>query len=349
MRKVYIVALVLIATYCAPVLGNTDPQRFSIHKPSFLMLSKPLADRDEAGLQVRFSAKYALLECDLKDRLNNVVSKGICRAINEWEQLKRFGTARVFLSYTTDFDFYLFSDGKGVLGRKSRPVRNRMTSPGLHVSWTDRVSDEKIGKWDYDGFTFSLIHHSNGQDIEPDTFFENTPRDIELTAFISDLQQRNPAWSDGVSRGWNYFEFEWQVSTSLFDNNTNIVQASCDSYFRCIRATAGLRLPFGKTADNPIWWQPGNDKDYVKLNRLALTLHTDWEFRWRAIEKAGLSLTTHCGEDGCSGLKGIVRFDTKFGDTTLPWMLYFHRGGNEHLYNYHEKADMVGAGLVFNY
>lgn len=131
---------------------SSSKPSFGAYKPNFAIAS--FSDNDDTPLQVRFSAWYKFLDCS--GTTNNIASELSCRYI------RGPGRLSMYFSYTTDFDFYVSSDGDGKLRRQSRPVRNRMTSPALHFDWAREQRNAVRNFW-WSNFTTSLVHHSNGQ------------------------------------------------------------------------------------------------------------------------------------------------------------------------------------------
>jgi len=322
-----------------------DTPRFSMYKRNFLLWSIPADRKDERGLQLRFSAQYRFLECT--NELNNGISQGTC-AIFDWKPLTDFvGRLNLSLSYTTDFDFYIISEGNQELKRNSRPVRNRMTSPAFHFNW---ISDKPLraSGMQYRSLTFSVVHHSNGQDIEFESMFSEDTTDADIRDTVAELERTNPAWTDGISRGWNYIELLSRVDTGI-----NI--PNCTSEFYCVSLLAGIRHDIFTDPVNRIWWEPGNDAEYLDYNRFSLQIIDEWG-RSRAPDpqffstgKKRFALELKCGSGGCSS-NASLRTDVYLGEGNfqLPLMVYGHFGRNEHLYNYHQKANMIGVGFEFS-
>ncbi len=257
-----------------------------------------------------------------------------------------FGDLSIFFSYTTDFDFYVFSDGDGELRRESQPVRNRMTSPGFHFDWKRDAPAGGSSFW-WSNTTVSLVHHSNGQDLEFETFFDETSTADEIRNVIAELENNQPSWMDGVSRGWNYLEIKGKFR--MGDANEN-----CDENFSCITLYADVKFPINQINDD-IWWEPGNTSKFRDYNIVEATLSNEWGRNINSGEgklstgKKEFSLQLQCGNKGCSS-NSWIRFDTYFGKGSfrLPLMIYAHLGRNEHFYNYHERTNTVGLGVQFN-
>jgi len=270
-------------------------------------------------------------------------------AIFNWKPLRHFvGRLNLSFSYTTDFDFYIRSDGNRELERISRPVRNRMTSPAFHFNW-ERDKDLRQNGIEYRSFTWSFVHHSNGQDLEKERFTEMGASDDDIRAAIAELEQEDPAWMDRVSRGWNYIEL-----LTRFDAGINIPK--CKTEFLCATLVAGVKFDiFTDEPENPIWWEPGNGIEYLDYNRFSFQLINDWGFvrppdpQFLSLGKKRFAMELKCGTAGCS-TNASLRADVYIGEGNfqLPLMLYGHFGKNEHFYNYHQKANMVGIGLEFS-
>ncbi len=323
-----------------------EPARFAIYKPSFVMWSVPENRKDEQGLQIRLSAKYDFLTCSNSVKQENFVSESTCSIFNVESLKNTIGTFNVFFSYTTDFDFYITSDGNQELRRNSRPVRNRMTSPGLHLNWAPELPVETSGIR-YKGITWSLIHHSNGQDLEFDSLFAPESSNEEIRNTIADLADNNPSWTDGVSRGWNFVE----LSVKL-DIGRNVMK--CKNTFFCTQILAGIKIPVFTDPSNKIWWEPDNDADYRDYNLGSLNFTNEWgrkainDPQFFSLGKKELSIELKCGKRACS-TAAALRLNLNLGEDNflLPLMLYGHFGRNEHIYNYHEKSNMFGIGLRF--
>jgi len=250
--------------------GNNkqEPPRFSIFKPSFVMWSVPASRKDEQGLQIRLSAKYDFLTCSNTTEQGNLMSKGTCAIFNFESLQNALGTLSVFFSYTTDFDFYIISDGNKELERNSRPVRNRMNSPAFHLNWSSESSAIQSG-FRYNSVSLSLVHHSNGQDLDFETLFTPASTDQEIRDTIANLAMNNPSWTDGVSRGWNYLGL-----SAKFDVGRDVL--NCTSTIFCAQFTAGIKIPVFTDPANRIWWEPGNDSDYRDYNLGSIGFQNDF-------------------------------------------------------------------------
>ncbi len=315
--------------------NGTTESNFTAYKPNFAIFS--YNKNDDTPLQVRLSARYKLLDCE--GETYNFASDLSCRYI-QWP-----GKLRMYFSYTTDFDFYLFSEGDGKKRRQSRPVRNRMTSPALHFNW-ERQRPESNRKLFWSNLTTSLVHHSNGQDIEYEAFFTENSTADEILATISDLEESQPSWMDSVSRGWNYLELQgsWEIGN---------VTKDCGKQIDCVTMSAGIKHAVTSINDE-IWWEPGNNFKYTDYNRVELTFSNEWETSsqndnlavW--VQHRELALQLQCGDRGCS-TKTWLRWDLRFGNGNLkiPLLFYGHFGRNEHFYNYHETNNSIGIGLQF--
>jgi len=312
--------------------ASAEP-KFSLHKRSFVLWSVPFEDRDEEGLQVRLSAKYLLLDCALGG--GNGLSQKLC-LVQSSSKENLFHRFTIAFSYTTDFDFYVSSDADEELRRDSRPVRNRKTSPALHFRWNKEEPTRETG-FDLSDLSISIVHHSNGQDLESNSVFPAGSSDEEIRQAVNELKASNPSWMDGVSRGWNFFEV--QAGTKIGNSFSR-----CEYTFSCWNISGGIKIPF-TDHPNPIWWEPGNDSQYTDYNRGTLQLIN----QWGGDLSKRLELEISCGEEGCSA-NASARADVRIGKGSfiLPIVIYGHRGKNEHLYNYHETADMIGIGLEFS-
>lgn len=323
---------------------NSERPRFSIYKRNFVIWSVPEDRIDEQGLQIRFSAQYRFLECINKP--GNGVSQATCAIFNNKLFSRYAGQLSISFSYTTDFDFYIRSNGNRELGRQSRPVRNRMTSPALHFNW-ERDTVPRHSGIQYQGFTASFVHHSNGQDLEFESLFTQETTDAQIRETIAELADSNPAWMDRVSRGWNYLEVLGRIEAGK-----NI--PNCQFEFLCINVAAGVRLRLTDVADD-IWWEPGNNSAYLDYNRFTVQIINGWgrelppDSQFLSFGKKRFALELKCGSVGCSS-NASLRSDVYVGEGNfqLPLMIYGHFGKNEHFYNYHERADMVGVGLEFS-
>jgi len=321
-------------------------KRFSIFKPSFVMWSIPDKRRDEQGLQIRLSAKYDFLTCSNTRDQGNVVSQGTCALLNYKALQNTIGTFSVFFSYTTDFDFYIFSDGDKELERDSRPVRNRTNSPALHLNWRSESSVKKSG-FRYNAATLSLVHHSNGQDLDFDTLFTPESTDEEIRDTIANLASNNPSWTDGVSRGWNYIGL-----SAKFHIGRDVM--NCKSTIFCTQISTGIKIPVFTDPSNKIWWEPGNNSDFRDYNVGSISFLNEWgnpaeiDPQFFSTGKKELSVEFKCGNRACS-TAAALRLDLNLGEGNflLPLMIYGHFGKNEHIYNYHEKSNMLGIGLRF--
>jgi len=316
--------------------STVNQSQLTLHKRSFIIWSQPDEDTDEPGLQVRLSAKYALLDCWISTQ-SNFLTQPMCKYLQYNSDKSPFSRFRMELSYTTDFDFYIISEGNRLLNRKSRPVRNRMTSPAFHLKWSKEEGVRSSGLELYNT-TLSIVHHSNGQDIEPDTVFPEGSTDQEIIDAVALYEQNNPSWMDGVSRGWNYLELKLgaRLGRSL---------GNCIQVISCIEINTGYKHPIFTEPENRIWWEPGNDAEYTDYNRFFFQLANEWDSN---LTKR-LSAEFHCGNRGCSA-NASFRGDLRIGgdNFVLPLMLYGHYGRNEHIYNYHEKANMIGLGFEFS-
>lgn len=297
------IALIL-ALILAPLQARAnDSPAFSAYKPSFATFA--FSDDDDTPLQVRFSARYRLLDCNANpEDMPTLASQLSCKYLR-WP-----GRLRMYFSYTTDFDFYLGSDGDGKLRRQSRPVRNRMTSPALHLDWARKKPDEPGNLW-LSNISTSLVHHSNGQDLEFSAFFDGSSTAQEITNTIAELERNQPSWMDGVSRGWNYLELKGKFYAGNGIGN-------CDARLDCMTIYADYKLPVTRVNDD-IWWEPGNRSKYTDYNRVELTISNEWRpsgdsslFRDRE-----LSLQLQCGDRGCSA-KPSYRLDWHPGNLKIP-------------------------------
>jgi len=129
-----------------------------------------------------------------------------------------------------------------------------MTSPAIHFNWTPESLGGKNG-FQYSGVAFSLVHHSNGQDLEFESLFDEESTDEDIRSTIENLADTNPSWADGVSRGWNFIEL-----STKFNFGRNVRR--CTSDFLCTQISAGIKIPVFTNPDNDIWWEPGNDAKY---------------------------------------------------------------------------------------
>lgn len=341
--KLGIVVVGGVLSVIATAIAVAAEPKFTAYKPNLVAFT--YNSDDETPLQVRFSAKYTFLDCGQGEQ-GNGLSILTCGPFSDDGPLKGFGDLRVFFSYTTDFDFYVFSDGEGKLMRQSRPVRNRMTSPGLHFDWR-RKSPKGDPDFRWSNFTLSFVHHSNGQELEFDTFFNSSSTEEDISALINELERNQPSWMDGVSRGWNYIELKGKFYIGKGTKN-------CDRRFKCVTLYADVKIPISEINDG-IWWEPNNSSKFRDYNVTEFTISNEWgqspkpDSSFLSFGEKEVSLQLQCGLNGCA-TKTWLRFDTYIGkgNFSLPLMLYGHFGKNEHFYNYHLNTNSVGLGVQFN-
>jgi len=309
---------------------------YSTYKPNYVLL-RSRRDGDDAAMAVRLSGRYQYLNCD------DLQDTWFCKTFTFGT---KYANLKSFLSYTHDFDFYLW--GNSTLGRQSEPVVNRMTSPALHFEWTpENAWPDENNRWKIGSRMLSLVHHSNGQSLDRLSTFGNIS-DEDLPRAIERLETRNPAWRDNISRSWNYLEAKIRLSRLHWideqHNKDCKTHLGCGNFF-----IAGKRRVFW--IDDEIWWEPGNRSKLSDYNLLEVTYSNEFQ---RPIENKSrlrsgeFNLTLSCGTQGC-GANAWTRLNLKwpFPNLELPWMLYVRGGPNEHFYNYHEDTFNAGIGFQF--
>lgn len=318
-----------------------EKSRYSTYKPNYALLYSRRQGDDEA-ISVRLSGRYTWLDCD-RTTATRFCNSGI---ITDKDNRK----FQSFLSYTHDFDFYLY--GSSELGRPSEPVVNRMTSPGIHFEWIPgnpwptSYNRLKVGSR-----MLSVVHHSNGQSLDKKTQFNDAEGEVLQNELVV-LEDRNRAWRDTISRGWNYIEAKVKLthlhSIDEEQQNGSGSRPLCKEDFRCGNYfISGKRRIFPISDD--IWWEPGNSSRFSDYNIIEFTYSNEFKRETSDRYVGGeINFSLSCGWEGC-GVTAWKRFDLKFPfkNVELPWLLYVRDGPNEHFYNYHEDTFNIGIGLQF--
>lgn len=225
------------------------------------------------------------------------------------------GSNQLYFSYTGKYDFFVLSDEKV---RPSAPVISRLQNPGLFITNSRPASSdgglEKI--------SLGWFHESNGQQIQDNQTFMNTPNA-----------------SDYVSRGWDYLGMDmkfrsldpWYTSGSVNYYVRLKLFCNCQG-FGAISGKEDDITIFGGTRTAEI-------SDYDGFRFIIDNYAND---RWHY----GINLRT--GTSSSEAFRNIsFRIEMTYRLSNVPIKLFYFNGYGKDISTYHIKDEYFGLGFEF--
>jgi hypothetical protein len=304
---------------------NTWLQRFKPYGLNYGIWQ--FTEDDEQALEVQYSFKYALYDCQ---RYNE---KG-------WFGCGKDARTKLsgFFSYTGKFDFYMFT-------RNSSPVINRTSNPALHAN-LEHEHNNGLFAWG----DLGIEHRSNGQVVEVNTKDTN-PASPTFGQYQTEIeyQKGNHEYFDRLSRDANYFNLAIGVKRMSEPNPKAIwldrkTETNLD---------LGVKLYF--TDDSDVTWgkYAGTGSRFKDFDLVRLRAHHTVKGLHNKFPEIIVGLEYLIGRKAFStdslDLYLIAPFISKNGGWEIPLMLKGHLGPMDRLSDYTRSVNSIGVGLVFSY
>lgn len=267
---------------------------------------------DEQALEVQYSFKYALYDCQrYKEEGLFGCSKDARTKLNG------------FFSYTGKFDFYMFTRG-------SSPVINRMSNPALHVH-LEHEHNNGLSAWG----DLGIEHRSNGQVVDVNTKDTN-PGSATFGQFLTEIedQKGNREYFDRLSRDANYFNL-----------------AVGAKYRESTKVDIGVKLYFTDDADVTWGKYAGTGSKFKDFDLVKLKAYHTFDALHVIFPEVTLGLEYLIGRKAMATDSLDLYLIAPFigWGWEIPVMVKAHLGPMDRLSDYTRSIKSVGVGIVFSY
>jgi len=291
--------------------------RFTAYEPNYFIVRH--AENDENAIRMHYSFRYLLTapDCMGQYRYQNEAAQATL------ECLEGFDTRyEIYLVYTGEFDFYMGT-------RKSGPVVNRISNPGLHYrSHLPRETAWRVGTWRVDWWDIGIEHKSDGQttDVEARITDPTSPNFGRYRTQV-EYEAGNHAYFDSISRDTNFVSLETRFGTE-----------------QTFKMWTRVKLFYFKN-ETTINWGPRADDDVQMADYDILRLAASYRYS-REGEIQGEWTVGRQGLQTDSFNLGLV-VPIPFHTWTLPVYFRAHWGPLATLSNYTQNQKSFGVGLQF--
>lgn len=305
------VLAILMCSACGSAIAEGFSNRF---EPLGMNYALPQwTDGDEWAMEVNYSFKYTLFNCELWAETPLLGCKS--------DDDVRFN---FYFKYNGEFDFYADS-------RESGPVINRTSNPAFHLLF--KLKDRKNIEW----FDIGIEHRSDGQVVDANDK-DTDPGSPTFGQYLTQIayQNDNHKYFDYLSRGANYLSLSVGGkfgNGGKFSLSGKVYDSSEESY-----------ITWGELAGEDVKFK---DYDLIRLNVSKAFKLDSLKF---PVVTLGAEYTV--GLEGFNTDSIDINLITPWRSTSgweIPILIRAHFGPMDRLSDYTQERNSIGVGVAFSY